>query len=207
MSIKLKEALAYGVFYGTTGFSGNAIILLVFYFGGNSIAQQLITIGDLSAFLIYSAWVGISIAGLSSFYTELMRGIGASTRTWEIIDRKAVMSVLSVDSDRFISKEILKKDIRFENVTFEYPTRPDHKVFNNLNLVIPGGKILAVVGPSGSGKSTLNHLILRFYDPNQGSIKIGDCDIRTMPQKWLRTHIGSVPQEPGLFIYLYLFIN
>ena len=88
MAMKLKEALAYGIFYGTTGFSGNVIILSVFYFGGGSIADQVITIGDLSAFLMYSAWVGISIAGLSSFYTELMRGIGASTRSWEIIDRR-----------------------------------------------------------------------------------------------------------------------
>lgn len=94
MEMKFKEATAYGIFYGTTGFSGNFIILSVFYFGGNSIADQLITVGDLSAFLIYSAWVGISIAGLSSFYTELMRGIGASTRTWEIIDRKPALPVI-----------------------------------------------------------------------------------------------------------------
>ena len=94
MAMKLKEAMAYGIFYGTTGFSGNFIILSVFYFGGSSIADKLITIGDLSAFLIYSAWVGISIAGLSSFYTELMRGIGASTRTWDIIDRKPLIPII-----------------------------------------------------------------------------------------------------------------
>ena len=92
--MKFKEAMAYGIFYGTTGFSGNFIVLSVFYFGGSSIADQLITVGDLSAFLIYSAWVGISIAGLSSFYTELMRGIGASTRTWEIIDRKPDIPII-----------------------------------------------------------------------------------------------------------------
>ena len=63
MQMKFKEAMAYGVFYGTTGFSGNLIILSVFYFGGSSIADHLITVGDLSAFMIYSAWVGISIAG------------------------------------------------------------------------------------------------------------------------------------------------
>lgn len=94
MTMKFKEAMAYGIFYGTTGFSGNFIVLSVFYFGGASIADQLITVGDLSAFLIYSAWVGISIAGLSSFYTELMRGIGASTRTWEIIDREPAIPLI-----------------------------------------------------------------------------------------------------------------
>jgi ATP-binding cassette subfamily B (MDR/TAP) protein 10 len=68
MLMKFKEAIAYGVFYGTTGLSGNVIILSVLYFGGHSIADQLITVGDLSAFLIYSAWVGISIAGIKKLY-------------------------------------------------------------------------------------------------------------------------------------------
>ncbi len=162
----------------------------VFYFGGASIADQLITVGDLSAFLIYSAWVGISIAGLSSFYTELMRGIGASTRTWEIIDRKPEIPIIKSSNDMLISPELLKGDIKFENITFSYPTRPDQIILKDLNLVIPGGKVLAVVGPSGSGKSTLASLILRFYDPQNGSVKIGNHDIRTMPQTWLRNQIG-----------------
>jgi ATP-binding cassette subfamily B (MDR/TAP) protein 10 len=201
MTMKFKEALAYGVFYGTTGFSGNVIILSVFYFGGASIADQVITIGDLSAFLMYSAWVGISIAGLSSFYTELMRGIGASTRTWEIIDRKPEMFSASMTaiSSPIINPRLLKKDISFENVNFSYPTRLEQKIFNNLNLTIPGGKVLAIVGPSGSGKSTIGSLMLRFYDPQEGTIKIGNHDIRDMPPSWLRSHIGTVPQEPVLF--------
>ena len=93
----------------------------------------------------------------------------------------------------------MKGDIKFENVTFAYPTRSEQPILKNLNLVIPGGKILAVVGPSGSGKSTLGSLILRFYDPQQGTIKIGNCDIRSMPQSWLRRYVGFVPQEPVLF--------
>lgn len=198
MQMKFKEAMAYGVFYGTTGFSGNFIVLSVFYFGGGSIADQLITVGDLSAFLIYSAWVGISIAGLSSFYTELMRGIGASTRTWEIIDRQPAIPILH-EAQCVIPKDILKGDIKFEDVTFAYPTRPEQTILKNLNLTIPGGKILAVVGPSGSGKSTLASLILRFYDPLNGSVKIGNKDIKELPQTWLRNNVGTVPQEPVLF--------
>lgn len=155
MQMKLREALAYGVFFGATGFSGNIIILSVFYFGGGYIADQVITVGDLSAFLIYSAWVGISIAGLSSFYTELMRGIGASTRTWEIIDRQPIIPIIHESGVKKIPFEVLAGDITFENISFAYPTRPEQKILNNMNLVIPGGKICAVVGPSGSGKSTL----------------------------------------------------
>lgn len=155
MNMKLKEALAYGVFFGATGFAGNIIILSVFYFGGGYIADQIITVGDLSAFLIYSAWVGISIAGLSSFYTELMRGIGASARTWEIIDRQPVIPIIHESAVKRVPKEVLAGDIAFENISFAYPTRPEQIILDKMNLVIPGGKICAVVGPSGSGKSTI----------------------------------------------------
>ena len=98
-----------------------------------------------------------------------------------------------------LTENILKSDIVFKNVTFAYPTRPDQLILKDLNLVIPGGKILAVVGPSGSGKSTLASLILRYYDPQQGTIQLGGKDIRTLPQENLRSHIGTVPQEPVLF--------
>jgi len=94
---------------------------------------------------------------------------------------------------------MLKSDIVFKNVTFAYPTRPEQTILKNLNLVIPGGKILAVVGPSGSGKSTLASLILRYYDPIDGQVLMGNKDIRTLPQENLRSHIGTVSQEPVLF--------
>lgn len=156
MNMKFKEAIAYGIFYGTTGLSGNVIILSVLYFGGHSIADQVITVGDLSAFMIYSAWVGISIAGLSSFYTELMRGIGASSRTWEIIDLKPNIPIIATNPvlPAFADTGLVG-DIKFENVSFSYPTRPEQKILDNLNLVIPNGKVLAVVGPSGSGELIL----------------------------------------------------
>lgn len=198
MDMKFKEATAYATFYGFNGFAGNFIILSVFFFGGGSIADNLISIGDLSSFLLYSAYVGISIAGLSSFYSELMKGIGASTRIWEIIDRHPTIPFIS-DNERLMSNEILSGDIQFNNITFAYPTRIEQNILENLNLTIPGGKALAVVGPSGSGKSTLTSLMLRFYDPQVGSVKIGGMNISDMPQNWLRNNIGTVPQEPVLF--------
>jgi ATP-binding cassette subfamily B (MDR/TAP) protein 10 len=95
MAMKYKEATANGLFFSVNGFAGNFIILSVFYFGGGSIAENLITIGDLSSFLLYSAYVGIAISGLSSFYSELMKGIGASSRIWEIIDRHPTIPIIS----------------------------------------------------------------------------------------------------------------
>lgn len=196
--MKYKESFANGIFFGTTGLSGNLIILSVLYYGGVCITEQALTIGDLSAFMIYSAWVGISMTGLSSFYTELMRGIGASTRIWQIIDQEPAIPILTENKIN-INSDIFKKDIKFENISFSYPTRKDQPIFENLDLVIPGGKVCAVVGQSGSGKSTLASLLLRLYDPEKGSIQIDNHDIRLMSQKWLRNHIGTVPQEPALF--------
>ena len=128
-----------------------------------------------------------------------MRGVGASVRIWEIIDRQPLIPIIHENPKITISDSILKNDIKFENVSFSYPSRMEQKILDNFNLVIPGGKILAVVGASGSGKSTIAALFLRFYDPQSGSIKIGDCDIKTLPQTWLRNNIGTVPQEPVLF--------
>jgi ATP-binding cassette subfamily B (MDR/TAP) protein 10 len=128
-----------------------------------------------------------------------MRGIGASARTWEIIDLKPTIPLVSSPPHPYILDGVLKGDISFENVSFAYPTRIDQPILKGLNLTIQDGKTLAVVGPSGSGKSTLGSLILRFYDPQNGTIKIGGHDIRQMSPTWLRNQIGVVPQEPTLF--------
>jgi ABC-type multidrug transport system fused ATPase/permease subunit len=84
--------------------------------------------------------------------------------------------------------------IEFNNVHFKYPTRSDIPIFSSLNLQFPAGHMTAVVGPSGSGKSTITSLMLRFYDPDAGSILIGGHDSRDVKPDWLRNHIGIVSQ-------------
>lgn len=90
-------------------------------------------------------------------------------------------------------------NIRFREVTFTYPSRPDVVIFDKLNLEIPAGKIVALVGGSGSGKSTIISLIERFYEPTEGAVLLDGNDIRYLDLKWLRGHIGLVNQEPALF--------
>jgi ABC-type multidrug transport system fused ATPase/permease subunit len=89
--------------------------------------------------------------------------------------------------------------IRFANVSFAYPQRPDALILDGLSLELEVGKSLAVVGASGSGKSTLGHLLTRLYDPQSGSISIDGVDVKDMDPHWLRRHVGVVAQEPTLF--------
>merc|ERR1712000_132014 len=137
---------------------------------------------------------GSSLFGLSSFYSELMKGVGAASRLFELQDRQPTIS-----PTKGIKVESARGPIRFENLTFSYPTRPAVKIFQNLDFEIPQGTNVAIVGPSGGGKSTVASLLLRFYNPTSGSIKINGVDISGMNVKSLRRRIGVVSQEPVLF--------
>ncbi|XP_067138063.1 ATP-binding cassette sub-family B member 10, mitochondrial-like [Centruroides vittatus] len=194
MKLARKESLARGIFYGSSGLSGNLVVLSVLYYGGIMMTEAQITVGDLTSFLMYAAYVGISIGGISSFYSELMRGLGASERLWELVDRKPTIPLTG--GHTFPS---LKGNIIFDDVTFSYPNRPDVNILRNFTLSIPHGSVQAIVGPSGSGKSTLGSLLLRFYDVNSGSVLIDGNDIKDLDTSWLRNQIGSVSQDPVLF--------
>ena len=173
---------------------GNMTILALLYVGGGMVQSGAISIGELTSFLMYTAYAGSSLFGLSGFWSELMKGVGAATRLFELQDRKPTISPtvgLPVISAR--------GPIRFENVSFSYPTRPAVNIFKDLDFEIPQGSNIAVVGPSGGGKSTIASLLLRFYSPTQGTIKIDGVDISTMNVKQLRRKIGIVSQEPVLF--------
>ncbi|XP_048060775.1 ATP-binding cassette sub-family B member 10, mitochondrial [Megalobrama amblycephala] len=191
-----KEAMLSAGFYGVTGLSGNVIILSVLYKGGLLMASEAMTVGQLSSFLMYSFWVGISIAGFSSFYSELMKGLGAGTRLWELMDRKPEFPL---NEGLVLKPEQLKGELEFRNVCFAYPTRKDSPIFQDLSLSVPAGSVMAVVGSSGSGKSTLVSLLLRLYDPDSGVVTVDGHDIRDLNPYWLRSHIGTVSQEPVLF--------
>ncbi|KAG1681986.1 ATP-binding cassette sub-family B member 10, mitochondrial [Nymphon striatum] len=162
LSLIYKECLVKGVFFGLTGMSGNFIILAVLYQGGMMMTEAQLSVGQLTSFLMYAAYVAMSVGGMSSFYSELIKGVGASSRLFELLDRK---SLIPIKGGVFPSAHMLGS-ISFENVAFRYPSRPESIIFENLNLNVQPGSILAVVGGSGSGKSTIGGLLLRFYDPN-----------------------------------------
>ena len=126
------------------------------------VTESALTAGQLSAFLLYAAYVTISLSGLSSCYSEMMKGLGASTRLWQLIDKRPD---IPISGGSVIPAGQFQGAIQFRDISFAYPTRTDAPIFNKLNLDVPAGSVTAIVGSSGSGKSTLASLILRFYDP------------------------------------------
>ncbi|KAL2007705.1 hypothetical protein VTN00DRAFT_7687 [Thermoascus crustaceus] len=189
-----RESLISATFFSSTGLMGNMTILALLYVGGGMVQSGSISIGDLTSFLMYTAYAGSSMFGLSSFYSELMKGVGAASRLFELQDRQPKIS-----PTRGTKVTSARGPIRFENVSFSYPTRPAVTIFNGLDFEIPQGSNVAIVGPSGGGKSTIASLLLRFYTPGRGRILIGGKDINEMNAKSLRRRIGIVSQEPVLF--------
>ncbi|NXY32719.1 ABCBA protein, partial [Pomatorhinus ruficollis] len=196
LQLAKKEALARAGFFGATGLSGNLIVLSVLYKGGLLMGSAYMTVGELSSFLMYAFWVGISIGGLSSFYSELMKGLGAGGRLWELIERKPQ---LPFNEGITLGKDVFRGALEFKDIEFAYPTRPETSIFKDFSLSIPAGSVMALVGPSGTGKSTIVSLLLRLYDPISGTITVDGFDIRQLNPLWFRTKIGTVSQEPILF--------
>ncbi|ONH65177.1 ATP-dependent permease MDL1, mitochondrial [Cyberlindnera fabianii] len=195
--IGFKEATTSGLFFGTTGFLANMGLIALLGMGSSMIHNGALTVGELSSFMMYAVYTGSSMFGLSNFYSELMKGAGAAARIFELNDRKpAIPSTIGI-KPTFTD---FKAPIEFRHVGFEYPTRPNIKIFNDLSFKILPGEHVCIVGPSGSGKSTITSLFLRFYDVGQGEICLNGKNIKDFNLRQFRKQIGGVvQQEPALF--------
>lgn len=189
-----KESLIAATFFGSTGWAGNMTVLALLIVGGNLVRSGTMSLGDLTSFMMYTAFAGSSLFGVSGFYSELMKGVGAASRLFELQDRKP-----TIPATVGVKVTSAQGPIKFSNVTFAYPTRPAVKIFDGLDFEIPSGSNVCIVGPSGGGKSTVAGLLLRFYNPVGGSITINGIDVKDMNVKSLRRRIGMVAQEPVLF--------
>ena len=189
-----REAFISATFFSASGLMGNMTMLALLYFGGGMVKSGAMSIGELTSFLMYTAYAGSSLFGLSAFYSELMKGVGAASRLFELQDRYPKLS-----PTKGTPVPSARGPIRFENVAFSYPTRPAVSIFTDLNFEVAQGTNVAIVGPSCGGKSTIASLLLRFYSPTSGSVKINGTDITSMNAKQLRRKIGYVGQEPVLF--------
>ena len=173
-------------------FSAIAIMLWV---GGNDVISGLMSPGELGAFIFYALIVASAFATFSEVIGDVQRANGAAERLFELISVES-----NIQSNTANVKSLPQRAIMSINeLTFYYPSRPNEATLKGLNLHLNEGQSLALVGPSGAGKSTVFELLQRFYDPQKGSIKLDDIDIRNLSIDYLREQIAVVAQQPSLF--------
>lgn len=169
---------------------------VVLWFGGRDVLAGRMTGGELSAFVFFAVLVAGSVGALSEVAGELMRAAGATERLLELL---ATRPAVATPRHPVALPEPAVGRVAFERVSFHYPSRPDQPVLQGLELQIEPGQTVALVGPSGAGKSTVMQLLLRFYDPQQGRIRLDGVDLRKADPAALRRRIAVVAQEPVIF--------
>ncbi|XP_063018132.1 bile salt export pump isoform X1 [Melospiza melodia melodia] len=193
----IRKGMIMGLF---SGYMWCIIFLsyaLAFWYGSKLVLEE----EEYSPGTLLQVFFGVLIGALnlgqaSPCLEAFATGRGAATNIFDTIDKKPTIDCMSEDGYKL---DKVRGEIEFHNVTFNYPSRPDIKTLDNLNMVIKAGETTAFVGSSGAGKSTTIQLIQRFYDPTDGMITLDGHDIRSLNIQWLRSQIGVVEQEPVLF--------
>lgn len=171
---------------------GFAAVCFVLWSGGQDVISGRLTEGALIQFLLYLMIVAIGVGSLGSLWGDLMSGVGASQRVFDIIERRPAIT------DEGKMPATVRGQIEFSSVGFSYPARPETPVLRGLDLRIESGQVIALVGPSGGGKSTIASLLPRFYEPTEGLIKLDGAPLPELRPSWIRDNIGIVSQEPIL---------
>lgn len=192
VGVALTTAKYRGAFISFIIFALFGGIVAVMWYGASLVAEGQMSVGELVSFVLYTTFIGGSIAGLGDIYSQLQKAIGSSERVLEIMDEEPEVE-FGETSERFEGK------IEFSGVGFRYPTRPEVEVLKNVSFEVQSGEKVALAGHSGAGKSTIIQLLLRFYETEKGTIQIDGRNVKDWDLKVLRSKIGIVPQEVLLF--------
>ena len=187
---KLKISSFFGPFILGLTFIVSAVLI---WYGGYQVMSGVTTPGELAAFFLYALIVAGPIGTFVRLYTQIQEASGAIRRVYEILDTAPAID----NPENPIFLENITGRIQFENVSFGY--RQELEILHNINFDVRPGQTVALVGPSGAGKSTVIKLLHRFFDANQGSIRLDEHDIRSLDRKSFLSQIALVPQETLLF--------
>ncbi len=168
----------------------------VLWMGARDVRQGVMTAGELVQFVIYAVLVAGAVGALSEIWGELQRAAGASERLVEMLNARDPVQDPARPQPL---PEPVRGEITLDNVQFRYPARPETSALDGVSLTVRPGETVALVGPSGAGKSTVLHLLMRFYDPQSGSIRLDGVDLRAMARADFRRVMALVPQDPVIF--------
>ena len=191
----LKAATMRGAFVSFVIFALFGGIVGVVWYGAALVAQGDMILADLLTFIFYTAFIGGSVGGLGDIYAQLQKTIGSSDRILEILEDPSEIDLVTQETPKVI--EFGK--ISIEDLHFSYPSRPSVEILKGISIDIEPGQKIAIVGTSGTGKSTLAQLMMRFYEPDAGQIKLNGRNIQEYSVSDWRGMLALVPQEVLLF--------
>jgi len=197
VDISIRNGRVRGLFISFMLFSLFSAITLVVWFGVGLMQAGELSFGDLTAFVVYTSFVGGSMAGFADLYSNLQKTLGATQRVREIL-KEETEDVVS-GKPLVDPANRLRGEVEFRGVAFAYPSRKELPVLRDVTLHALPGQQIALVGPSGAGKSTIASLILRFYEPDAGQILVDGRPVAGIPISELRSQMAVVPQDVLLF--------
>ncbi|KPN20558.1 ABC transporter transmembrane domain-containing protein [Luteimonas terrae] len=171
-------------------------VTVVLWSGAHDVIDGRMTAGTLGQFVLYALFGAGSVGALAEVWNELQRAAGGMGRIGELLVERAGIRV--PDAPAALPAPV-RGELRFEDVRFHYPSRPDVPALDHFNLHVAPGETVALVGPSGAGKSTVLSLLLRFHDPSAGAVSLDGVDIRALDPATLRAQLALVPQAPTIF--------
>ncbi|HYG05786.1 MAG TPA: ABC transporter transmembrane domain-containing protein [Stenotrophomonas sp.] len=184
----IVTAVAIILFFGA--------IVTVLWMGAHDVVDGRMSTGTLGQFVLYALIGGGSVGALAEVWNELQRAAGGMGRIAELLEEQPQLAQPATPATL---PQPLRGEIRFDDVVFRYPQRPDQAALDGFSLHVQPGETVALVGPSGAGKSTVLSLLLRFHDPQAGRVTLDGVDLRQLDPLQLREHIALVPQQPALF--------
>ncbi|CAN5419902.1 ABC transporter transmembrane domain-containing protein [soil metagenome] len=193
----ISNARYRGAFVSFMIFSVFGTIAFVMWFGAGMIQSGQLTIGSLTMFVIFSMFVGGTFAGFADMFGQLQKTLGATQSIREILRSEGESVELKETTVDVVHR--LKGNVRFDHVAFSYPSRKDVHVLKDISLAASNGEQIAIVGPSGAGKSTIASMLLRFYEPDGGTIYFDERPSKDFPLSQLRMQMAFVPQDVILF--------
>ena len=211
LRVALRGARLRGAFIAFIVFALFGCIVVVLWSGASLLQSGRISIGEMTRFVLYTAFVAGAMGQFADLYSNVQKAVGASHRVRELLQEKPEFQLAAGGSRREeapsgekkkeggVTPAALRGEVEFRDVHFRYPSRAEMAVLKGISFTVKPGEKIALVGPSGAGKSTIISLLLRFYDPQPGEILLDGRPAPEYPLAWLRNQMSIVPQETLLF--------